>query len=287
MKNGSSPQMKLDYAAPPTDLTPYITAYYLFENHEPEFFDLERADVAQVRYFLSGDGEILFPDGRSFESFPVSLFGPRMTASRISVRPGQRVFGFGVLPAGWAAATGLPAFKHINSVLDGGQLFGPRSEELRQRLSAMDNIQDMAVIASEMARLFYAQSEMVPHWFIRAVDAWLESRLTPGIEQLEETTGLSRRQIERLCKQLYGAPPKLLVRKYRALRTANAIARGKGDWQDFIDEGYYDQSHCIREIKEFIGITPNAVRSHVSRLTSMTFDRSNLMGHINNLSAQT
>jgi methylphosphotriester-DNA--protein-cysteine methyltransferase len=47
-------------------------------------------------------------------------------------------------------------------------------------------------------------------------------------------TGLSRRQIERLCKQTYGAPPKFLVRKYRALRTANAIANGNEDWQSLV-----------------------------------------------------
>lgn len=279
--------MKLDYAAPPTDLTPYITAYYLFENHEPEFIDLERADVAQVRYFLSGDGAIVFPDGTRFESFPVSIFGPRMVASKITVRPSQRVFGFGLLPAGWAAITGLPAYKHINTVIDGGQMFGSAVETMRLRLAAMETIQEMAAAMSETSRIFYAQSETVPHWFIRAADAWLESQLTPNIEQLEVATGLSRRQIERLCKQLYGAPPKVLVRKYRALRTANAIARGKGDWLDFIDEGYYDQSHCIRELKEFIGITPGAIRDHVSRLTNMTFDRSNLMGHIHPMSSIT
>jgi AraC-like DNA-binding protein len=279
--------MKLTYAAPPTDLTPYLSAYYLFEVDVPFVEDIERADVAQVRYFLEGSGDLYFQDGTHFANTPVNIFGPRMTSSRIRINGPMRVFGFGLLPAGWAASIALPAYKHINSVIDGARLFGDGVEATLNKLRGLHTVDEMAEVLNEIARRFYEQAETVPHWFVRAVDTWLESALSPDIEALEESTGLSRRQIERLAKDLYGAPPKMLVRKYRALRTANAIARGKGDWQDFIDEGYYDQSHCIRELKEFIGITPSAIRDHVSPLTSMTFDRSSLMGEIATLSAQT
>jgi AraC-like DNA-binding protein len=279
--------MKLAYVAPPTDLTPYISAYYLFESDAPSVEDIERADIAQVRYFLEGSGEVHFPDGSQFSNHPVTIFGPRMCASRITAYGPTRVFGFGLLPTGWAAVTGLPADKHINSIVDAATLFGQSVDDLRTQLAGLTTVEDMAAVMNEVSRHFYKQAQAVPHWFTRAVDGWLEAHISPDIADLETATGLSRRQIERLCKKLYGAPPKTLVRKYRALRTANAIARGKGDWQDFIDDAYYDQSHCIREIKEFIGITPSAVRAHVSPLTNMTFDRSNLMGDISTLSAQT
>jgi AraC-like DNA-binding protein len=279
--------MKLTYVAPPADLTPYLSAYYLFELDEARFEDIERADISQVRYFLSGSGEVIFPDGRRFENAPVSIFGPRMCASRIIANGPMRTFGFGLLPAGWAAATGLPASDHINSVLDASPLFGADLDVLLENLRQKDTVEEMAEIFNGVARQFYRRVEKLPHWFIRAVDEWLQSSISPDISALEVSTGLSRRQIERLAKQFYGAPPKMLVRKYRALRTANAIARGSGDWQDFVDEGFYDQSHCIREIKHFIGITPGAVRDRVSLLTTKTFDRSNLMGEIATLSAQT
>lgn len=279
--------MKLSYLAPPPDLTPYLSAYYLFECDDEVFEDIERADIAQVRYFLSGTGTVIFPKGARFDSAQVSVFGPRMCASKIIVKGPMRTFGLGLLPAGWAAATGLPASEYANRVIEATDIFGASTLDLLERLRGLSTVEEMAEEMNAVARQFYERAETVPHWFIRAVDEWLEADISPDLATLEQKTGLSRRQIERLAKQFYGAPPKLLVRKYRALRVANAIARGHQDWQDFIADSYYDQSHCIREIKEFIGITPGAVRDHVSPLTSKTFDRSNLMGDIATLSAQT
>jgi AraC-like DNA-binding protein len=277
--------MKLAYAAPPADLSPYMSAYYLFESDAAEIAEIERADIAQVRFFLEGGGSMSFPDGRERESVPVTIIGPRLTASHSTIKGPMRVFGFGLQPAGWAALTKLPASDHVNDLIDAASLFGDAVTEIHARLRALDRIEDMAAIMNAESQQFYQRAEKVPHWFIRAVDDWLEARLSPDIADLETATGLSRRQIERLAKQLYGAPPKLLVRKYRALRIAHAITRGKGEWHDFIDDAYYDQSHFIREIKEFIGITPGAVREHKSPLTAMTFDRSQLMNRFTSLSA--
>lgn len=279
--------IQLDYEAPPADLTPYISAYYYFRIDEPVMEDLERADIAQFRVILAGKGSVVFGDGHCDSFHRVSITGPRTKASRIRVEGPGRMFGVGLLPAGWAALTKRHADAHINRIIDGRDIMGAEADALADALIGMDSFADMVAHMNTVSRGYYESAQAVPHWFIRAVDDWLEARLSPDIADLEASTGLSRRQIERLSKQLYGSPPKLLCRKYRALRTANAIASGRGEWQDFIDEGYYDQSHCIREIKEFIGITPNAIRDHVSRLTTMTFDRSMLFGRIAPLSAVT
>lgn len=280
--------IEVDYLAPPAELSTYVSAYYLFRTDEAGFEDLERADIAQYRFVLEGEGVITFGDGHSQQLFPVSLMGPRMKASRVAVKGPARLFGVGLLPAGWAGFTGKPADAFANRIVDAETLFGPIVLETLEQLQALDTIEAMAAVVNARAYTYAANVKAIPHWFIRAVDAWLEERLSPNIDDLEKATNLSRRQVERLCRQLYGAPPKLLVRKYRALRTANIIAHGKGDWQDFVDEGgFYDQPHCIRELKEFVGITPAGIRQHASRLTNKTFDRSQLTGRIAPLAAQT
>jgi AraC-like DNA-binding protein len=119
--------------------------------------------------------------------------------------------------------------------------------------------------------------------FVRTLNAWLESGLDPKIEDLAQAVGLSRRQAERLAKHCFGAPPKYLARMYRALRAANAIANSDQHWQDFINEAFYDQSHFIREIKHFIGMTPSAIREHQSRLTQLAFGRHQLAGEVSAL----
>lgn len=286
-RSGHSQLIKLEYLAPPAELSAFVSAYYLFETDEAFFEDLERADIAQFRVIFAGEGEIIFGDGHRENFFPVTLMGPRTKASRVVVKGPARVFGGGLLPAGWAAMTGLPADKYANSLIDARTVLGDVALETAAKMAKMDRIEDMAALMTVRSERFSEGLEKVPHWFIRAVDRWLEANLSPELKDLEEATNLSRRQIERLARQIYGSPPKLLVRKYRALRTANLIARGEGEWQDFIDQGFYDQSHCIREMKEFIGITPSAIRDHASRLTTRTFDRADLKGRIAPLSAQT
>lgn len=279
--------IKLEYLPPPAELSAFVSAFYLFETDDAHFEDLERADIAQFRVVFKGEGEIIFGDGHRESFFPVTLMGPRTKASRVVVRGPARVFGGGLLPAGWAAFTGLPADKHVNSMIDARTILGDVVLETAAQMAQMDRLEDMVALMRSRSQRFSEGVASVPHWFVRSVDQWLEASLSPELKDLEEATNLSRRQIERLARQLYGSPPKLLVRKYRALRTANAIARGEGDWQDFIDQGFYDQSHCIREMKEFVGITPSAIRDHVSPLTTRTFDRAELKGRIATLSAQT
>lgn len=279
--------IKVDYLAPPPELSAFVSAYYLFQTDAAVFHDIERADIGQFRVVLEGEGDLIFGNGNRQSYHLANIMGPRTKASKVEARGPARVFGVGLLPAGWAAFTGLPADKHVNTIIEASTILGSRVLETAERLKSMRSIAEMVALATEGAHNFTEQAKSVPYWFIRAVDEWLEADLSPELEDLEAATNLSRRQIERLARQVYGSPPKLLVRKYRALRTANAIAHGKGDWQDFIDRGYYDQSHCIREMKEFIGITPGAIRDHVSPLTNHTFDRSQLFGRIPNLSAET
>lgn len=286
-QTGQRDVIHLDYKAPPPELSAFVSAYYYFRTDEPVFHDIERADIAQFRFTLDGEGEIIFGNGHRQSYFAANILGPRTKASRVEAKGPARVFGVGLLPAGWMALTGLPADKHINSMIDASTVLGTRVLETAALLKQMDSIDEMTELMLERSGNFAERASTVPYKFIAEVDKWLEARLSPKLEDLETATNLSRRQIERLTRLYYGSPPKLLVRKYRALRTANAIAHGKGDWQDFVEGGYYDQSHCIREMKEFIGITPSAIRGHLSPLTSRTFDRSQLMGRIPNLSAQT
>ena len=89
--------------------------------------------------------------------------------------------------------------------------------------------------------------------FARQVDAWLEDSQSPEIDDLIAATGLSRRQVERKCNAIYGAPPKLLARKFRALRAAVAMRGRDLSFDDAVGQGFYDQSHLIREVKHSPG----------------------------------
>jgi AraC-like DNA-binding protein len=97
--------------------------------------------------------------------------------------------------------------------------------------------------------------------FMNTVDRWLMMRPIPLIGALLADTRLSRRQVERNFKTLYGKSPKSLARRARARHAVNAIAANPEAADDIVEYGYYDQSHMIREIKHFTGKTPGQIKS--------------------------
>jgi AraC-like DNA-binding protein len=280
--------LKLDYAPPPPELAEYIAAFYLFESDDGTLDDIERADLGQFRLILSGQAKVVFADGREAPYFDKTLVGPRNCATRVvaSGTP-MRMFGFGLNPAGWAVMSGMHADKGADQVHSAVELSGMPFALYMSEIAACETLSQMVEITLNKSDGFFATRKQPAFWFIRAVDAWLESSMVPQITDLETATGLSRRQIERLAKQYFGGPPKFLIRKYRALRAANAIAHGKGDWQDYVDGTFYDQSHFIREIKEFTGMTPGAIRNSASPLSTLTFARAQLEGDVSPLISAT
>ncbi len=89
---------------------------------------------------------------------------------------------------------------------------------------------------------------------------------------------VTRRQVERNCKRYYGAPPKVLARKYRALRAAISLAKGTVDADALLADGFYDQSHLIREIKAFTGVTPKKFTEDLPTLAQLTMKRTEIEG---------
>ncbi|MEG3087023.1 helix-turn-helix transcriptional regulator [Sphingomonas sp. PB4P5] len=265
--------MQLDYAVPSGDLTDYITVFYLFAVDTPLFEDHERADHAQFRFRLTPGGQTYrFIDGTEQSPPDIHIIGP--TSGPIHVRaPGPaRLFGMGVTPAGWGAMIGSEASSVLNRTLDATLLFG--AARLRIAAAALASAPDIAAcvaIAEPLIRELVQHGDASTCGFVQQVDGWLSASTSPDIEDLVVQTGLSRRQVERKCNALYGAPPKLLARKYRALRAAVALHMSDENLDDVIGRGFYDQSHLIREVKQFTGLTPRQIRADPGALQQLTF----------------
>lgn len=131
---------------------------------------------------------------------------------------------------------------------------------------------DASAYSGAITRSTAADEHTAAARFIAAVEAWLAGAASPDLADLSRRTALSRRQVERRCKALFGQPPKLLARRYRALRAAEAIAARAAGADALIADGFCDQSHMIREVKRFTGWTPGQVRRHLSpeRPTTLT-----------------
>ncbi|WP_425230459.1 helix-turn-helix domain-containing protein [Sphingomonas sp.] len=265
--------VELDYVLPSADLQPYISTFYRFHAAVPALDDVERAQIAQLRFRLSpGRCFYEFADGRREDAAPFHLLGPTCGPTRVCVAGPLLVFGVGVTPAGWAALCRSDASAMADHVADAVPLFGDAVTQAAAALRADGGAAAMALAAEPFLRRLLGDGDEGAVRFVRAVDRWLEDAASPELEMLIAATGLSRRQIERRCNALYGCPPKLLARKYRALRAAVALASGGGPI-----EGFYDQSHMIREVKAFTGLTPRRMREP-GELARITIDHRQALG---------
>jgi AraC-like DNA-binding protein len=263
----------IEYAVPKGALTQFVSMFYRFETDGADNGDFERADIAHCRIQFGGTSYLRFGDNEAKAYAPETLIGVRNRASYVySVGPGW-MFGFGLLPAGWCALTGMSAASITDSVVPADQFMGGIARDVRAAVGSLTNLKDMAKAAQAALEPVCVRAEDIPHWFIRAVDHWLTSSLQPEFEDLVAATGLSQTKAETMLREVYGASPKLFIRKCRALRVANRIAHGEGDWQDYVGDAFYDQSHCIKEIKHFTGVTPAMIRDARTSMTHTQFKR--------------
>ena len=137
--------------------------------------------------------------------------------------------------------------------------------EVVPMLKAAPELRAVAIFEEMLVTLMKRQKP-VYQAFVSQVNTWLASAAAPDINDLVALTGLSLRQVQRGCNRYFGSPPKELARKYRALRAAVAMTHGDPDLDDLLVEGFYDQSHVIREIKHFTGMTPRTFAEHPTEL---------------------
>jgi AraC-like DNA-binding protein len=105
-----------------------------------------------------------------------------------------------------------------------------------------------------------------PHGVQRAIAAIASAHGDIDLAWVARQAGLSARQFRRRCLEESGLTPKHLCRVLR-FRRACALAISPADWAGIAAAaGYFDQSHLIRDFREFSGGTPMSVFSNTPNL---------------------
>jgi AraC-like DNA-binding protein len=276
--------ISLEYEPASENLSRLISSFYRFDYSGGPIEELERADRAQFRFYLHGSGEYRFAGGGVDAGHPVTIVGPT-TGTCLTVAQGDvSIFGWGITPAGWAALMGAEARKYVDHAVDARLIFGDWIMELHNQLQGCGNLKEQVAVAEAAAEAIFPPTDSAPFEFTAKVDNWLIRNADPTVDELLNITGLSIRQLERNTRRYYGMPPKKLARKYRALRAAHVLASGDSLDETELSDVFYDQSHLIRELKQFTGLTPKQLRSGESILTKATMaGRNKMAGKVNPL----
>lgn len=284
--NGSPP-FEVDYFVPDPDLAEMVSSLYIARINMPLFDEVERADRPQFRIMPRPNGEYIFAGGHRFASSRATIIGPTSAPVRAVCAGPVVLYGFGLLPAGWAALMGDDGEKLTDGAIDAAEMFGSWIDDAIDTLVAAESVERQMIVAGGIARAILQRGEAAPLWFIRIVDAWLTGSASPQVADLVAQTGMSIRSVERMSKYYYGLSPRMLARKYRALRAASALARGEDLEAALRGEAFYDQSHLIREVKRFAGATPGRL-AHPTPYTAATIQgRKRMAGKVIPLVSET
>ncbi len=248
--------MELQYYLPRAGLRDYVRAYYYFATDVASVQPL-CAELGNIRVLLDGSGDLYMPGAdtptRITSTF---LIGPTMGAYTMHADAGTRVFGVGIRPRGWVKLFSINAFEAADKVFDLSDVARRVAGTALDEVHKAGDVREMAAICDRYFAALLGRRAKRRTPYPQAIEDWLLHDETLDLDRLMAMTGVSRRQTERLAKMHFGASPKLLQRKYRALRAADTIRAGQSPWQDAAGPGYYDQSHFIKEFKTFIGVTP-------------------------------
>lgn len=263
------------YHSPAPPLRRQISSYYVVEIGPGRITDVMRAELPNVRFLIRGASDLTWPDGSVRRGLGASLFGPRCLPLGMVLEGPALVFGAGIMSDGWLRFFGVDSDEMADAMLPLEDVAGSAARSALCRMQNGVTDQDL-VAAADAFFLSMARRQAVRQdiGFGMLVEDWLVRGSPGGVDALIGVADRSARQVERLCRRTYGAPPKLLMRKYRALRAAVQISVDPdARWFDVAGEDFYDQSHFIREFRTFVGMTPTqfaangaAVMSHSIRL---------------------
>ena len=268
----------IQYFAPAAELRGLVSSYYFCESQLPVLVDRLRAELGQVRFILDGSLRCTYEDGHSVECPPCLLTGPTAGPVTTEARGPFAMFGAGLMPSGWSTLIGASADELADDVVDLPGVAGPTAALAYQAIgNARDNEERVAAADRFFIGLLTA-AHAVPLWFTKLADDWLIATPNPDVDVLVAASGMSSRQVERWSRRHYGASPKLLSRKYRALQAAVRLGSGEaGTWAEAAGDSFYDQSHFIREFKQFIGVTPTAFIAGAAPVSRLTIARRRLV----------
>lgn len=164
------------------------------------------------------------------------------------------IAGAYLYPYAVKALTGMPACELTNQVLDMKLLMGVGVEAVAEQMSeGVTDGQRVQVFSN-----FLLKAMRLDHGPDKGLQSCLLQLLrtngATGIDYMAGMLSVSGRQFERRFTQELGFSPKLFSRIVRFQSTLQHPGKKLTDIA--YESGYFDQSHFIREFREFAGFSP-------------------------------
>lgn len=219
------------------------------------------AGEAGVGHRVLPDGcmDVLFDFGTPRRSHVV-VIGTMTEAVLVRQSGAMDLLGVRFRPGGLAAFLACDAAELTNGRAELSAFWGGVATELWEQLAESPPRERLRRLRAFLeARVAGGGDPFVRHCVERIQTTRGELRLT----EIERSTGLTLRQIERKFSRQLGISPKLFARVVRFGAVMDAAERSPApDWGRIAAEfGFADQPHLVREFKAFSGLTPTGFQA--------------------------
>jgi AraC-like DNA-binding protein len=213
-----------------------------------------RSDAIGTRGHVLPDGcvDILFTS-QNGKPTNLTIVGLMTRPQTFEIPAGQSFFGVRFRP-GMASAFVREAAQLSDKVEPLDDFFGADAHRLFEQLAESRTPTEMVQRMDRFLRPLEP-----PDRAQKAIE-YLSADLS--VDRLAVESGMSVRQLRRVCIERAGVSPKYLSRILRFRRASEYIGRAARQgaqpaWADVAAAcGYFDQAHLIREFQEFTGSTP-------------------------------
>ncbi len=275
-------QISVTHFVPPAALSAYVTQIFTFQCNEPFVRGMQPAALGQIVFIMRGEGSVQFAQSDTQRVPQVHFYGPCTAAAQFNFTGPLHHYGLVLSPLGFVALTGKSAKSCADRIIDAREVFGDAIVTLNKKLrdAAAIGIMRPAEIVQAITEFILPFAKHIPGSDINLIQTtigWLSAKLDPDIEDIYAQLKMSRSTATRLIGKYFGASPKFLARKYRALRAATYLTDPKCDQstRNQVEAIFYDQPHMIREIRHFTGCTPGALDSDDAKILRIWLSKEN------------
>lgn len=157
----------------------------------------------------------------------------------------------------------------LNAHVDVDHYFGSFKRELGLLLEQAHSMNERIVAAETYLLRTLERKDRTNHRLMNAVYTLVEQKGVVGMKDLEDSSTLSGRQLERLFQEYIGISPKKvadLVRFQNVWKDIYCLSTETYNMQDIIySYGFSHQSHFINNFKKYAGRTPLQALNYAGR----------------------
>lgn len=256
------------------ELQPFVKCFWSLEDDQQEEPVKQKVlpDGCMEMIFHYGDLYMqYFEDGSSIIQPKSFVFGQITKYIEIAPTGVSGIISARFLPEGITPFINIPVTSLENRAVDIADIFGDGGKRLEENVVNANTIDERIKLIESFLLSKLTEPTTIDAITRSCVKAIFQSRGQIGVVELADKMNINCRNMERKFASAIGISPKQLARVARLQATLKMLDQKKINNLTSLayENGYYDQSHFIKDFKEFTGISPKSFYADNLKLSAL------------------